>query len=209
MGLLHAVNIVTLSRNYRRIRYANTPDNAYPTMAMLRDTTMGPDGPSYAGKPQVGGTDPTQLISPSCFDLFSIGSGTAAVQNSIKILPFGQWTTGNTFNMAIIGWTYTAEGGVLGTAGWTWEPLAELLCTYGSVAGQPGMLVDNTNNFASTITIMGTTANAGVHINVVSPGAAAAFPMARVTVDLEGSMLIQVAFKNNASTSANALIKEF
>lgn len=185
------VFITTQHFNFRRVRQINTTDSAYPTRAF----TQTPPAANL-------GNNASQTTAPGVIDLTN---GGLICPNSAEIIFFGVGSATNTFNARIIAWKKLIEQGNEATAAWLPVPIGgDLLCTLGTQAGVAGSLIDNTNLFAATLTITGTTSNAGVHINVVSP---ANNTCGRVTVDLEGYRYLEVIFNTNASaTSCNALV---
>jgi hypothetical protein len=127
------------------------------------------------------------------------------VQNGLILKPFGVGSDTNTFSLRVIGWTRILETDETNAL---WDPtdLCELLCTLSSTPiGIAGKIVTETNLFADTIAITGTTANAGVSIDVVSPANDRA---GHVVLDIKGFSKIEIIFKTGGvATSCNALVR--
>lgn len=125
-------------------------------------------------------------------------------QNFIILCPYALGSDNNTFSLRVIGWRAIGEN-VEGTMLWIPVPLVELACTIsGTQIGVAGKTILNTEMFADTLTIAGTTANAGVSVDVVSP---ANDTIAHATVDLSGFEKCEICFSTGGSaTSCNALV---
>lgn len=106
-----------------------------------------------------------------------------------------------------------AISSVLSPAGvvleWVETLLGEFLCTLSANAGcQSTMLAtDGTTpmKYADTISLVGTTANSGIGVEIVSPADDA--NIAYVKVDLNGAQKIEPTFKVGTASEANAIVK--
>lgn len=140
----------------------------------------------------------------------ALGSQTPALsglaRNSAIVLPYGADAAINnkTGSMRVIGWgsidSPTSQSGRL----WIPVPLVEVQCTFnGTQIGVAGKALIATEGFASTITLTGTTANANVGVEIVSP---ANSTIGYLIVDLRGFQKIEFIFTTGGSvTSCNAL----
>jgi hypothetical protein len=194
--------IETLSEEFRPVRVTDTTDAAYPARPLVMT------------RPSGEGTSASQGASAAVVDM---SMGSRFTQNSLIIVPIGQGS--GTFNMLILGWRKSQYSGPSGlaqmgtgaqpvpTGVWVPYSLGEFAVTIGNFQGGLGSTsVPAADYFASTISVVGTTANPGVNANVVSPGASANFPVGFLTLDLQGSSLIEFLFKIGTASSANALV---
>jgi hypothetical protein len=181
--------VETLSMGWRRVRRTNTTDNGFPSRLI------------QAAEPVGDGSNVSQTVSSAVIDL---GSGGVIAQNGVIFKPYGAGADNATFSMRVIGWRKMIEGGVETTAVWEPTDLCELLCTLSAVPiGLAGKVIVATDLFADTIAIVGTTANAGVSIDVHSPANDRA---GFVSLDVFGFQKIEFIFTTGASaTNCNAL----
>jgi len=175
---------------WRRIRRTNTTDASFPSRLIQE------------GEPSGIGDSAAQATASAVIDL---AQKSAVVQNGAVLMFYGAGSNNNTFSARIIGWRWMIEGGDRTTAVWVPTVLAELACTLSSTPiGIAGRILANTDLFADTVSITGTTANAGVSIDVVSP---ANDTPAHVTIDLVGWQKAEITFQTGSSaTNANGLI---
>lgn len=125
-------------------------------------------------------------------------------QNGVRLCFYGIGSNNNTFSCRIITWSPLQTDGLSVVAPDTqiWIPvvLVEVQVTLSSTpVGLTGKAILGTELFADTITITGTTANAGVNVNVVSP---ANDTIARMYLDLEGAMAWEASFTTGASATS-------
>jgi hypothetical protein len=133
--------------------------------------------------------------------------GTA--QNGAEVLFYGVGADNTTMSCRIIGWSCLQTSGLSPVVPETnlWIPvvLAEVLITLAAPVGLANKAIVATERFADTITIVGTTANAGIDVNVTSP---ANDTIARMFVDLWGHQELEFSFSTGSSaTSCNALYR--
>lgn len=192
--------IETLSQVFTPIRVTDTTDASYPSRPMTQT------------KPSGVGNAAAQTTSA----VVDLRQGGQFTQNSMCCIPYGQGASTNTFSLIVLSWRLVQWSGPTGlnvpsaTNVWMPCPLAELTATITSFAGLGSTAVPSTELFASTLAIVGTTANAGVNINVVSPGASASVPVAHFTLDVEGNHMIEIIFKTGGvATACNALVSFF
>lgn len=133
--------------------------------------------------------------------------GGSITQNGLFILPYAVATDNQTFSLRVIGWR------PLGTADATliWVPflLLEALCTAdATLVGLSGRLIGATEVFCDTITLVGTSGNANVSHELVSP--ADGVSAAHIVVDTKGCDRVEISFSTGSSaTSCNALVAAF
>lgn len=194
-----AIEIMTRSSPWRKLRGTNYATSGYPTTASTRTA------PSLETD-QTGGSTAT---SRNAIQLTTDNYGGQTL-NSIVILPYGIGSSTNTFSMRVIGWAPMVSFGgssVTDTTNlWIPTPLGDFLCTLNSgQTGLAGAAILNTELFCDTIAVTGTTANQGVNCDVNSPGNAT---MATVLVDIKGHPWVEVLFATGGSaTSCNGLFR--
>ncbi len=131
-------------------------------------------------------------------------------QNGICFMFFGAGSDTNTGACRVIGWSkiITApQGTFVDDNNTLWVPtvLAEFAYALSLQVGVANAVLTASDRFADTITLTGTTANAGVDVDVVSP---ANDTIGRVFLDLQGHQKVEFSFHtNSSSTNCNALYK--
>jgi len=142
-----------------------------------------------------------------------LGGGVAA--NGVLFMLFGTGADTNTGSCRVIGWSkvMTAPGGTfvddVNVNNGIWIPtvLLEVTLALSVQVGVDNRIINASNRFADTMAIVGTTANAGVDVDVVSP---ANDTIARAYCDLQGSQKLEFTFSTGSSaTDLNALYKLF
>ncbi len=133
-------------------------------------------------------------------------NGGSLSQNGLIILPYGlhaSITNNLTFSMRVIGWRRFGDDST--TYIWIPVKLLEVLCTVSStLVGLAGKTIIATEMFADTITLVGTSGNANVSHELVSP---ADDTLGHIVVDTKGYEKIELSFSTGSSvTSANALV---
>lgn len=197
------VLINTLSTPWRKVRNTNETSNGY-----VSKIPRATDPWVSAG---VTG-DADTATGASVINLLNSQNKSMPIQNGISLLFYGIGSNNNTFSARVLGWSNvgTDRADVVTDDMQIWIPvvLVEVAVTLSSTpVGLAGKAVLNTELFADTITITGTTANAGVNVNVVSP---ANDTIARMFLDCEGQQYIEVQFTTGGSaTSCNALYKTY
>lgn len=125
-------------------------------------------------------------------------------QNGLEILPFAIGADNETFSIRIYGWRFIGPAGPHAYSR-LWVPvvLGEFACTLCAQVGIANSPVLNTERFCDTITLVGTTANANVGVEIVSP---ANDTIARILVDLKGYQFWEPTFDiGTGPTSMNCL----
>ena len=185
----------TVSEFLRKARSVNQSSGSFVSKV---PTTTEPTGD--AGNAT--GTSIIELVPPGT------QGGGGCVQNLVRIMPYGTGSATNTFSMRIIGWSKLPSSSPPQKPD-LWVPvvLAELLCTLSSVTGVAGSDVDNTQLFAGTIAIVGTSGNPGVSLDIVSPANSV---IAHVVADMKGFQKLELSFSTGSSaTDCNALVAKY
>lgn len=187
----------TLTTGLFRARVNNSTDASYPTRA---PTATEPSG--------IG--DAVAQTTSSVFDLSPRQGkdGGSTQMNRAIIVPFGTGSDTNTFLTRIIGWYSVKSRGSGGTdpnkTMWIPLQLGALTCTLSTPVGVAGKVVIETERFCDTLAIVGTTANAGVSIDVVS---GANDLVQHAIIDLKGAQKLELIFdRNSSATACNALV---
>lgn len=184
--------VETLRTPYKKARLVNYTTNGYPTFIAGQATV-----PTL--------TDVSSATAQVGIELSQPNGG--ASQNAVQVLPFGVGADDATFSMRIIGWQKSiglVGKEVLDTELWVPLVLVEVLCTLSTFVGVAGRYVLDTERLVDIITLVGTTGNAGVDVDIVSPGNNTP---GRLLVDLLGSSVLEVQFTTGGSaTSCNALL---
>lgn len=184
------VRIQTQAAMLRRARDVNETSNGYRTLAttITEPVTVMPQ------------TATSQVV----FDLTE-RKGPGMIPNGIILHPFGVGNDDTTFSLRVMGWkpTLVDVAGVYFQKCWVPVELIEVACTCSTATGAATGYVLNTERFADTIALTGSTANAGVNCDIVSP---ANNTIGSLYVDLKGATMFEVIFTTGGSaTSANAL----
>lgn len=131
-------------------------------------------------------------------------NGATLTQNALIILPYATASDNQTFSVRVIGWRRLGDS----QASYIWIPvlLCEVLCTADStLVGLAGRLIVATEIFCDTITIVGTSGNANVSCELVSP--ADGVSVAHLVVDTKGFDKTELSFSTGSSaTDCNALV---
>ena len=178
----------TLALDWFKVRATNTTDASFPSRIIT--ATM----PSGIG-------DAAAQTTSAVFNAQGAGRG----QNAVMLKVFGAGVNNNTLSVRVIAWNKIASP-TEGLAVWSPNVLVELLCTLSSTPiGLAGKVVVATDLFADTMAITGTTANAGVGVNVNSP---ANDTEAYAIVNLYGAQLVEFTFKTGSvATNCNAIAR--
>ena len=189
------VSLLTLAASLRKVRAVNYTTNGYPTL--IPRTTE--PGPATAGGPQI--VDAGTATGQSIINLCNRKGGNAP--NGVLLLPFGIGSNNNTFSMRVIGWRQVGED-TPSTMLWIPVPLVEVQVTISSTQiGIAAKTIIATEMFGDTLTLTGTTANANVGVELVSP---ANDTIAHLIVDLKGAQKLECIFTTGGSaTDCNAL----
>lgn len=115
----------------------------------------------------------------------------------LKLIPFGTDAADETFVLLVTGWEYTGD---------LWVPvtLCEVTCTMGTKTGVASKTVVNTEYFADTLAIVGTSGNSNVSFEMLSP---ADNTIASILVDTKGCHKVQVSAKAGTGVNGNALFR--
>lgn len=188
--------IETLAQRFRKARVTNATDSSLPTRV------------STLTRPSGAGNAAAQTTS-SIHDLRGDPFGSVS-QNSALIVPYATASDNNTFAMRILGWR--AVGNPAPSTPqpdqplWVPVVLAEVTCTCtGAQPGVAGGIIGTAELFADTIALVGTTGNANVSIEIVSPADDAS--IAHIVVDMKGFSMLELVFgTGGVATSCNALL---
>lgn len=126
-------------------------------------------------------------------DVYSAASG--ATRRYIKLIPFGTDAADETFVILVTGWSYTGDL-------WVPSTLCEVTCTMGTKTGVAAKTVINTEYFADTLALVGTSGNSGVSVELLSP---ADNTIAHLVIDVKGNRYVQVSAKAGTGVNGNAL----
>lgn len=132
-------------------------------------------------------------------------------QSGVELLFYGVGADNTTFSARVIGWSPMVSDRLVEVTPETqiWIPvvLAELACTLSAVPiGLANKAIVATELFVDTITLVGTTAVAGIDCNITSP---ANDTIARVYLDMWGHTELEVTFDMTGATSGNCLLRLF
>ncbi len=160
---------------------------------------------SFVSKVPIATTPVDDAVTATGQATVDMRNGGAFTQNGILILPYGSGS--GTFSMRVLGWRQFGTDSH--TLLWIPTTLAEFLCTLDSaIHGLAGRVVLDTELFCGTIAIVGTSGNANVSCEIVSPAVSGS--MAHVVVDTKGFEKIELSFSTGSSaTDCNALFSQF
>lgn len=135
--------------------------------------------------------------------------GATILQNGLMILPYGVGADNTTFSMRFIGWRRLGASNDPTRYIWVGPiMLGEFNCIIDSdLVGLAGRLIVATEFFCDTITLQGTSGNANISHEILSP--ADGVTMAHVILDTKACDRVEPSFKVGTATSANALIAMF
>lgn len=192
--MAESIVLQTAAADWQLARATNTTDASFP--ARFRSAT----------RPSGTGNSVAQATASAVIDNTGDQAGGTPVQNSLIAMPCGVGADNNTGSMRIGVWSRVPSKGTPDTEIYIYMLLCEVLYTVsGSLAGLAGRKVDDTQLFADTITLVGTSGNAGIDIDIVSP---ANDTPAHVVVDLKGGEIPEITFARGSSlTSCNALVR--
>lgn len=130
----------------------------------------------------------------------AVGSLDGATQaNGVLLLPYAVAADGDTFSMRLIGWRWVGAGNTVGVQLWIPTVLAEFACTCSTPVGVAGGYLGATDRFCDTITLVGTTGNANVSVEIVSP---ANDTIAHILADLKGCQFFETTFDSTSAGTA-------
>lgn len=132
-----------------------------------------------------------------------------SAQNGAEFIFYGVGADNTTFSARIYGISTMQTSGRTSvtpqTNLWIYVPLVELACTLSvQMTGQDNRVITGTENFADTLAIVGTTAVAGVDVNVTSP---ANDTIAKIYADLWGFQGFEVTYDMTGATSGNCAFR--
>ena len=177
----------TLTQAFRKARSVNQTSNGYVSKVPKNAEPSGDAGTAT-------GSSIIELANQAVGD---------SVHDHVLICPYGTGANNTTFSMRVIGWRQTFPGD--STSLWIPVTLGDFLCTLSSACpGVASMTIVATEFFADTIALTGTTANAGVNVDVNSP---ANDTIGHILLDMSGFRKLELSFTTGGSaTDANALI---
>ena len=189
-------SLLTLTGSLRKVRSVNESSNGFRTLLMVHAQ---PNGTLAVAN---GAMDVGTATGASI--LVNAKQGTTG-QNGVLLLPYGlQASVDNkTMSMRVYAWHPVGED-TQSTLLWKPTKLIEVACTLtGTDIGVALMTLIATEGMADTITLTGTTANANVGCEIVSP---ADNTGGHIVLDLKGAPLWEVTFTTGGSaTSCNCL----
>jgi len=189
-----AITLLTQTEDFQYARLVNTTDTSYPTIVPTASS------PYLAGANDKGnGT--SQTTHRAVYDKKNKG---AAIQNVVKIIPFGTGSNTNTMNVLVIGWQADIPPNTtLNQYSKLYVPqtLAIFAVTMGATTGAAGCFATNLMVFMASATL--TQGNANINNSIVGPGTPY---IGNLLVDLQGCELVEILFNTNGSvTDCNAL----
>jgi hypothetical protein len=134
-------------------------------------------------------------------------SGSAFVQNALKIVPFGVGDDGDKFNLRVLGYfKVQAEAGSGQDDQWTWVNLCEVECVLtSSLVGLAGCVVSDTEKYCDIINFVSGNSNVSLEITTPADNSRAHF-----LIDVKGASIVELIYAvgddGTAATSANALV---
>ncbi len=138
---------------------------------------------------------------------FDMNRGCGFTQNGLKIMPIGVGNDNTTFSLRVYAWERYGSDSTT----YIWWPtlLLEAACTIDvDIVGLAGRLLGTSDVGVDTITLVGTSGNANVSHELVSP--ADGKSQAHIIVDTKGAERVEITFSTGSSaTSCNALVKQF
>ena len=158
-----------------------------------------------------GGTgDANTATGASLIALVQPGGNGAPMPNGVSIMFYGTGADDATFAARIIAWSkvVTDRSGAVTDIDRVWIPhdLVEVTGALSTFVGLAGKTILDTHRFADTLALSGTTANAGVNVNIVSP---ANNRPARMYVDLEGAEYLEIQVEDDGSATAMGALYKF
>lgn len=137
-------------------------------------------------------------------------SNGAPVPNGVSIMFYGTGADDATFAARIIAWSKVITDRVAAVLDservWIPHDLVHVTGILSTFVGLAGKTILDTHRIADTLAISGTTANAGVNVNVVSP---ANNRPARLYVDLEGAEYLEIQLQDDGSATAMGALYKF
>lgn len=176
--------IETQSSDFFRVLSTDSTDSSFPSVI---PTTTEPTG---VGVIELG---------------FSGGQSKAYAPNGLVIVPYGTGADDATITgMRVIGWSRLP--GDQATTQSLWIPFILLECAaiLSTAVGVAGSVLTSTYRFCDTITLVGTSGNANISHELISPTGNV---IASVTCDTKGCQKVQVTFDLGTATAANAIAR--
>lgn len=195
------VSLLTLCGPLRKVRSVNETSNGYRSLI--------PTATEPGVLPEIGGGGGVDIVDAGTATGKSViniirGPGVPGA-NGLFLMPYGLHASvdNKTMSMRVVAWKPVGFE-TPSTMLWIPIPLVEVACTLsGTQIGVANKTLIATEGFADTIALTGTTANANVGVELVSPANDTAGHM---IVDIKGAQKIEVIFTTGGSaTSCNAL----
>ena len=134
----------------------------------------------------------------------------APVPNGVSVMFYGTGADDATFAARVIAWSRTITDRVASVTDedrvWIPHDLVHVTGVLSTFVGLAGKTILDTHRFADTLALSGTTANAGVNVNIVSP---ANNRPARMYVDLEGAEYLEIQVEDDGSATAMGALYKF
>jgi hypothetical protein len=149
--------------------------------------------------------DAASATGQASIDMVGASGNTA---NGVMILPYGVGADNTTFSFRVLGWKLFGPVNDPDTLIWVGPiMLGEFDCIIDSdLVGLAGRRIVATECFCDIIALNGTSGNANVSHEIVSP--ADGLNMAHVILDTKGCDRIELSFKKGTATSCNALVSQ-
>lgn len=178
--------IQTISLPWSKIRKTNTTDAAYPARTTIKAEPGIPND-------HMVGVGVAQATGPSIFQ--------CAGMNSVMLKVFGAGADNVTGTVQIYGWRKLDEGDP-STACWDPFLICELSVIMCATTGVAGLLVANTDRWADTFALVGTSGTLGQGVSIVSPtGDVPGYAI----ISLMGAQKFEPLFKVGTATNLNGV----
>lgn len=125
--------------------------------------------------------------------------------NSLKLIPYGTGSSGNTYTMKVYQWDVVPpqRSTIGGQPLWVPTLLASFTITLGNVTGVAGTDVNASQLFSTTITLIA--GNANVSNEIISPGSNV---LSHIIVDAKGAQFVEIRTAVVSATDTNCLYKQ-
>lgn len=194
----------TFGSPWRKARATLDTSNAYTSKIIV-----GSD--PYLAVTAGGGTgDANTATGASLIALVQPESRGQPMPNGVSIMFYGTGADDATFAARIIAWSkvVTDRSASVTDNDRVWIPhdLCQVTGALSTFVGLAGKTILDTHRLADTIALVGTTANAGVNVNIVSP---ANNRPARMYLDLEGAEYLEIQVQDDGSATAMGALYKF
>lgn len=141
---------------------------------------------------------------PTNDGVINLGFGGSCAPNGLILVPIGTGADDAVLTgMRVIGWRRLKSNNLSKTDLWVPVKLLEVAAVFGNITGVLDSMLGTTYFFMDTITLVGTSGNANISHELVSP---ADNTVAHIVVDAKGFQKVEVTFDLGANaTAANCL----